>query len=57
MEGKKAAPPPTAAATGDFRTESTSIGEGSAFSKYLGFIGLIVECATAATPCVIKEAP
>lgn len=41
------APKPTAA----FKVESTSIGAGSTFSKYLGSIGFTIECAMAATPC------
>lgn len=40
-----------AADVGERRIDSTSIGTESTFSKYLGFIGLMVECANAATPC------
>lgn len=38
------------AATGECRIESTSIAEGSIFSKYFGSMGFTIEWATAATP-------
>lgn len=41
----------TPAAAEECKVESTSIGAGPTFSKYLGFIGLTMEWATAATPC------
>ena len=47
----KAARPAAADGFDECRTESTSIGAGPTFSKYLGSTGFTMECATAATPC------